>query len=63
LLKHRLKEEVTLRITDVEGKELYNKKFFSSTEIPAKQFCIRALILFSANSLITSAMECLWWSK
>jgi len=38
IVRTSLKEEITLRITDAAGKELYNKKFFRSAEIPSAQF-------------------------
>src|SRR5258706_519604 len=38
IVKTSLKEEITLRITDAAGRELYNKKFFKSAEIPSAHF-------------------------
>lgn len=38
IVKSSLAEEITLRITDAAGRELFNKTFFRSTEIPSDKF-------------------------
>jgi PKD repeat protein len=38
IVKTSLTEEVTLQITDAAGRELYNKKFIKSAEIPSNKF-------------------------
>jgi PKD repeat protein len=38
IIKTSLKEEITVRISDAEGRELFNKTFSKSAEIPSEKF-------------------------